>query len=102
MSNITVILSASNVNGYHSTRFGGVHGTTIAMGTYQGKVVAFWALQGSPLDQTVITCQSTADLANVVKAFKLSTGLTIADKSFVKLAAPHIPALSAPAVKAVK
>lgn len=94
MSSIITILSNSNVQNYHSVRFGGVSGVTLAMGVQGGKVVAFWSDRGNALSQTVLTFGSVSELAKLPEAFKASTGLAIGDVSLRKLASHYMPVLS--------
>jgi hypothetical protein len=99
----TSILSNANVSNYHSVRFGGVSGVTIAVGELHGKVVAFWSPKGAGLSQVVHTFGSASEAEKLPTLFRASTGLEISVKSLQKLMGQHMSVLSAaPAPTATK
>lgn len=91
---MSIILTNTNVSNYHSTRFGGVSGVTLALGEQGGKVVAFWTPKGAGLTQTVHTFGSATEAEKLPALFKAATGLDIGSKSLQKLMAPHMGVLS--------
>lgn len=89
----SALLSNANVANYHSTRFGGQQGITVALGERDGKVVAFWG--GKDGSQVVKAYGNAKELESLPKDFKASTGLEISEKSLQKLANPHMAFLVA-------